>query len=401
MIRRWFFLQRKLSENSALISNMQQFGPVLIDRGGPEDVDIDLCHLPFRSRSSASQEPHSEPLEEQLFVGIDYGRSDIKTVVVDASDRLLAKYVTRWWRIDDSGVLEYVDPQVLTSHKCHVQCLAEAAIAALQQVKDFSKKTVCGVGISAAGCVKYGKLCGIPPAMGGVEDTDATRQDLENLEGCVLEEMRKILDVKARCTSVLVNDGDASALYGASGMPAGKAGLFLSCGTGLAGGVVWKGDSCDGILELGKLVVGLPDTGTGGVVPVHDGLNLPAAAQGMCGTQRAFFNLLAARGGDFITGKAEQRAALVAMQKKELDADSRGLFESLGQWLACFVMELNEYLPVKVNYVEAGGKVTDGPTGEAMLEACRQALPEMEVRKALDSEFGQAVAVASLVRPQG
>ena len=26
-------------------------------------------------------------------------------------------------------------------------------------------------------------------------------------------------------------------------------------------GVVWKGDSCDGILELGKLVVGLPDTG--------------------------------------------------------------------------------------------------------------------------------------------
>eukprot|EP00913_Durusdinium_trenchii_P030041 g28151.t1 len=76
----------------------------------------------------------------------------------------------------------------------------------------------------------------------------------------------------------------------------------------------------------------------------------------MCGTQRAFFNLLAARGG----------AARMA---------KRG--------------------------GAAGGKVTDGPTGEAMLEACRQALPEMEVRKALDSEFGQAVAVASLVRPQG
>lgn len=36
-----------------------------------------------------------------------------------------------------------------------------------------------------------------------------------------------------------------------------------------------------------------------------------------------------------------------------------GLFESLGQWLACFVMELNEYLPVKVNYVE-----DTGPLGE-------------------------------------
>ena len=33
-----------------------------------------------------------------------------------------------------------------------------------------------------------------------------------------------------------VQKGEAEALYGASGMPAGKAGLFLSCGTGLAGG---------------------------------------------------------------------------------------------------------------------------------------------------------------------
>lgn len=40
-------------------------------------------------------------------------------------------------------------------------------------------------------------------------------------------------------------------------MPAGRAGLFLSCGTGLAGGVVYKGESCDGVLELGKLIMGL------------------------------------------------------------------------------------------------------------------------------------------------
>ena len=31
----------------------------------------------------------------------------------------------------------------------------------------------------------------------------------------------------------------------------------------------------------------------------------------------------------------------------------RGLFEALGQWLARFVVELNEYLPVQVDYVEA------------------------------------------------
>ena len=98
---------------------------------------------------------------------------------------------------------------------------------------------------------------------------------------------------------------------------------------------------------------------------------------------------------DVITGKAEQRAALVAMQKGSIDEKCRGttqqeiqqvlfvkhfrhvqgvlqtqidavcalkrrtpgLFESLGQWLARFVHELNEYLPVKVEYVEAGFSV--------------------------------------------
>ena len=390
------FLRKKILDNGALIGNMQEFGKVCIDR-----IDADstqLCQLPFRNRSSALQEPHSEPLHEQLFVGIDYGRSDIKTVVVDADDKVLAKYVTRWWKSSDAG-LEYLDPQILTSHKEHIRCLAESAAAALRQVADAQKKTICGVGISAAGCVKFGKLCGIPPAMGGVRDSRETRQDLERLEFCVIEELKQSFNVSEHCTTALVNDGDASALYGASEMPAEKAGLFLSCGTGLAGGVVWQGRSCDGILELGKLVMGLRQS-AGGTVPVHDGLNLEAAAQGMAGTQRAFFNLLAARGGEVITGKAEQRAALVAMQKGSIDEKSRGLFESLGQWLARFVIELNEYLPVKVEYVEAGGKVTDGPTGEVMMDACRRALPGMEVRKARDSEFGQAVAVASLVRPR-
>jgi len=35
--------------------------------------------------------------------------------------------------------------------------------------------------MSAAGCVKYGKLCGIPPAMGGVEDAPETRKDTSTL----------------------------------------------------------------------------------------------------------------------------------------------------------------------------------------------------------------------------
>ena len=124
------FLRQKFLDNDALIRNMKEFGDVKIDRADADDTPI--CQLPFRSRSSAQPELHSEPLSDQIFVGIDYGRSDIKAVVVDAEENLLAKYVTRWWTSSDAGV-EYLDPQVLKSHKEHIRCLAEAAGAALGQ----------------------------------------------------------------------------------------------------------------------------------------------------------------------------------------------------------------------------------------------------------------------------
>lgn len=89
------FLRKKILDNGALIGNMQEFGKVCIDRIDADSDSTQPCQLPFRNRSSALQEPHSEPFHEQLFVGIDYGRSDIKTVVVDADDKVLAKYVTR------------------------------------------------------------------------------------------------------------------------------------------------------------------------------------------------------------------------------------------------------------------------------------------------------------------
>ncbi|CAK0799295.1 unnamed protein product [Prorocentrum cordatum] len=214
-------------------------------------------------------------------------------------------------------------------------------------------------------------------------------------------QVRQRFPVDPGCPAVLVNDGDASALYGAKGLGSSdRAGLFLSCGTGLAGGIVWRSQCCEGVLELGKLVLGLRRS-EGGVVPRHDGLAVEGVAQGMAGTQRSFFNLLAARGGALVEGKAEQRAALVAMQKGPLDENVRGIFTSLGTWLANFVLELNDYLPRPVEYVEAGGKLTDGPSGQLMLDTCHALLRDhgvSEVRKADDSEFGQAIAMAELVR---
>jgi len=138
-------------------------------------------------------------------------------------------------------------------------------------------------------------------------------------------------------------------------------------------------------------------------VPVHDTLKLPAVAQGLAGTQRSFFNLLALRGGERLDGKAEQRAFIVAMQKKPvLDDEARGMFSTLGQWLAQFVVELCEYLPCQLDHVEAGGKLTDGQGGEVMLARAREELERHGIRSvqtAHESEFGQALALALGVLP--
>jgi len=168
---------------------------------------------------------------------------------------------------------------------------------------------------------------------------------------------------------------------------------------------VRAGGSCcgGGVLELGKLIVGLPSEPATelSMVPEHDTLKVSGAAQGIAGTQRSFFNLLAVRGGIRVEGKAEQRAAIVALQKRPVDEEVIALFETLGEWLAQFVIELSEYLPFRLSVVEAGGKLTDGKTGEIMLERARQALAAhgvAQVVKAEESEFGQALAVALAVR---
>ena len=78
--------------------------------------------------------------------------------ILDISGKLLSKYVTRWWTKAESGEITYVDPAILKCHKMHILCLAEAAMAALAEVPDPETKSVCGLGLSAAGCVKNGQL---------------------------------------------------------------------------------------------------------------------------------------------------------------------------------------------------------------------------------------------------
>ena len=166
-------LQELFAEHPALADNLAQFGPLQITRAENADTASELCHLPFTSRSVPKPVSHHIASEKQLFVGVDYGRSDIKVAILDITGQMVAKYVTRWWTKEPSGELTYVDPQVLESHNMHILCLAEAAMSALADVPDVGAKSICGLGVSAAGCVKNGKLCGIPPAMDGVDHTVA------------------------------------------------------------------------------------------------------------------------------------------------------------------------------------------------------------------------------------
>ena len=164
------------AEHPALAENLAQFGPLQITREDNTEKIGELLQLPFGTRSVPAPISHHLAAEQQVFVGVDYGRSDIKVAVLDITGQLVGKYVTRWWMTAESGEVTYVDPQVLTCHKMHINNLAEAAMAALAEVPSCDTKYVCGLGLSAAGCVKSGKLCGIPPAMDGVNH-EAAEQD--------------------------------------------------------------------------------------------------------------------------------------------------------------------------------------------------------------------------------
>lgn len=431
-------------------SHLKQYGSEFeLRRAQAGDIPETMRALPFAAApSKLAGHTVTDPAAVEIYVGVDYGRSDVKCAAVDASGREVATYVTRWWRAPglassawaDEQSREYVDPASLETIEAPLRCLGEAAIEVVrlaavalgggaaegdgQPGAPPPTVRVCGLGLSAAGCVLDGHICGVPPAFGGCSAA-AAAPVLGQLENEVVDYVMAQLSarlagwaggsVAPSAPTLLVNDGDASAMWGARTLAArggsDAVGLFLSCGTGLAGGIVrGSGERCvGGVFEMGKVVVGLPSLSSAAVgangqrLPQHDTLHVPGTAQGLSGTQRAFFNLLEARGGQRVEGKAEQRRAIVAMQARALDAEVRAIFEQLGGALALFVAELSAYLPFAITHVEAGGKLTDAASGEVMMQsAARRLAPQgVDVARASDSEFGQALAMAESVRGGG
>ncbi|EOD17822.1 hypothetical protein EMIHUDRAFT_209810 [Emiliania huxleyi CCMP1516] len=454
--------------NPKLAAHLKQYGQEFkVSRAQLDDVPSVMRSLPFIPASAAHSKHDNSTAaaagasgnlaDRDVYIGVDYGRSDVKCAAVDVDGTELATYVTRWWRAPgrladadacaaavpvpvEEGSREYVDPAMLTTIEAPLRCMGGGG----------GTIRVCGLGLSAAGCVIDGKLCGLPPAFAGCDPT-AAAPTLRVLEKALWRFVARHVSARVEGARVdgaptaavtmvapgdaktfLVNDGDASALWGSKGLASAEGenataiGLYLSCGTGLAGGVVnARGERCSGgVFEMGKLIVGLPrppsvrsvegaSAGVGAgaaagataattamALPTHDTLGVAGAAQGMAGTQRSFFHLLAARGGARIEGKAEQRSAIVAMQSRPLDAAVRTMFEQLGTSLAQFVTELGAYLPFQLTHVEVGGKLTDAASGEVMLtRAGRYLAPYgISVRRANESEFGQALAMAECAR---
>eukprot|EP00405_Crypthecodinium_cohnii_P034448 CAMPEP_0206532402 /NCGR_PEP_ID=MMETSP0325_2-20121206/4357_1 /ASSEMBLY_ACC=CAM_ASM_000347 /TAXON_ID=2866 /ORGANISM="Crypthecodinium cohnii, Strain Seligo" /LENGTH=503 /DNA_ID=CAMNT_0054028865 /DNA_START=7 /DNA_END=1514 /DNA_ORIENTATION=+ len=408
-------LKADFASHPKVTEHLAQYGDFALVRATEGELPGEMRMMPFISTQAKGTEaketiPETHSEAKRVFVGVDYGRSDVKCAVVDADGKEVSTYVTRWWDLPDGAQeRQYLDPACLNSIDKPLRCLGEGALEVVKSAVDALKESdqsfiIAGLGLSAAGCVRDGKLCGLPPVFGGC-DAVASAAVLDHLERCVLEYLVERLGDRfgstvvchpEACKTMLVNDGDASAMWGAQGLdkasssvagcsednaaPEASIGLFLSCGTGLAGGIVKEGGYVcgGGVLEAGKLIIGLP-LEEGGVAPKHDTLLIPAAAQGVAGTQRSFFNLLAARGGERIEGKAEQRAAIVAMQKRPLDEEVRSIFECLGTWLAAFVEELSVYLPFQLTHVEAGGKLTDAASGEVMLTKAKEALKPLGI----------------------
>eukprot|EP00747_Dinoflagellata_sp_TGD_P156369 gnl/TRDRNA2_/TRDRNA2_177655_c0_seq25.p1 gnl/TRDRNA2_/TRDRNA2_177655_c0~~gnl/TRDRNA2_/TRDRNA2_177655_c0_seq25.p1 ORF type:complete len:515 (-),score=122.64 gnl/TRDRNA2_/TRDRNA2_177655_c0_seq25:416-1960(-) len=418
------FLRQSFQNHPGLVRMLEStFGPFELRRAAPAEVPKVAKTLPSQSRSNQSAKTGAHATgSDAVVVGVDYGRSDVKVAVLRASTGdLLATVETKWWRLAaDGSSKEFVDPAKLGAAEDHLRVMSDAARKCLEKAA-AEQCEIVGLGLSAAGVVQGGEIRGVPPAFGGV-NAAAAAPILERLSNRILEELAMLgCPIAANAPTITVNDGDAMALDIVSSLGgSNEAGgwLCLSLGTGLAGGLAdgSSGDLCGGVLELGKVVIAVPDedaprgqkravcggqkSGGGqssGALPRHDILGVEGCAQGLSGTQRSLFNALAAKGGERLEDKAQQRAKLIELQKTPDDAATIEIFEELGDWLAVFVSELETYVNGGVAHVRAGGKMADGPLGAKMLERAQQKLSGVRVAQAEDSVFGQAVAVAASV----
>ena len=127
------FLQNVFRGNPKVVAHLGQYGPFSFTRASKSDIPNEMRALSFAVRASGpsfSPAVSEPPLDSSsaprcVYIGVDYGRSDVKCAAVDAEGKVLSTFVTRWWRPSSSATdgRGYLDPATLETIESALRCL--------------------------------------------------------------------------------------------------------------------------------------------------------------------------------------------------------------------------------------------------------------------------------------
>lgn len=372
--------------------------------------------------------------KSDLFVGIDFGRSDVKFYLINGEGERLTGFSKNWWTMMDNIAKDVNDPKQLVSAEEHIRVLVEGVkellVNAGQEQKLPDGYKICGIGLSAAAVIYQGEIRGISGIFAGVSEEEIARL-VRPLINVIAERMEGLVSMAKDVTLEIYNDGDAAAAFSIINR---EQPLFtdvvvhVSLGTGIAGSVEIEGTVSPMLAELGKIIV---DTSHDDNLPYHDKIGVRGMGQSLAGSQRNFIYLLRKfikEEGGFktftvnsdLTQSKVQRQALKQIQKVYSELKGRQtpltpeeaqdfknielLFARMGEFFAEFLIATSDYLRKEEFSVSLIGKCVEGETGLILVRSAQDYLaknyPGYTVHFSLAEEaaLGQAQAMADLVR---
>jgi len=408
------------------------YGEVTMERVDEKDIPPQLFSLPKGVVLKRNVETKFD--ESDLFIGIDFGRSDVKFYLIDGDGKKLTGFSKNWWTMVDNIAKDVNDPKQLVSAEEHIRVFVEGVKELLVNADKEGKLPdgykICGIGLSAAAVIYQGEIRGISGIFAGVSEEEISRL-VRPLINIIAERMEGLAPMAGDVTLEIYNDGDAAAAFSIINReqpPFTDVVVHVSLGTGIAGSVEIGGTVSPMLAELGKIIV---DTSHDDNLPYHDKIGVRGMGQSLAGSQRNFIYLLRKfikEEGGFktftinsdLTQSKVQRQALKQIQKVYDDLKSRQtlltpeeaqdfknielLFAKMGEFFAEFLIATADYLRKEEFGVSLIGKCVEGETGIILVKSAQNYLaknyPGYTVHFSLAKEaaLGQAQAMADLVR---
>jgi|GEM_PF-1770004 len=408
------------------------YGDVNIKRADTEDIPSQLFSLP--KGVALKRSVGIKFNESNLFIGIDFGRSDVKFYLIDGNGKKLTGFSKNWWTIINNTAKDVNDPKQLVSAEEHIRVFIEGVKELLANADKEGKLPegyrICGIGLSAAAIIYQGEIRGISETFAGVNEEEVARL-VWPLINIIAERMRGLTSMAEDLTLEIYNDGDAAAAFSIINREQPSSTdvvVHVSLGTGVAGSVEVEGAVSPMLAELGKIVV---DTSYDDNLPYHDKIGIRGVGQSLAGSQRNFIYLLRRfikeKGGfrtftinSDLTQSRVQRQALKQVQEiyNELKSrqlrltseeaqdliDIEALFVRMGEFFAEFLIATSDYLRKEEFSVSLIGKCVEGETGVILVKSAQGYLTKnypgyiIHFSLAEEAALGQAQAMADLVR---